>query len=116
MKTAAQFNPKIQEFAQLVEKEQTEQYIKAYPRSAETQALVDSACRTKVIPGPKYTKVDVGTSGKYMIVNETGEIFGIKGYGVIHRGHFFGTLDTIHEWNWSGYRAFKKLEVERGQQ
>ena len=39
--------------------------------------------------------LDVGNSGKYMIENETEKIYGIKAYGVIHRGHFFGTLD---EW------------------
>jgi hypothetical protein len=64
-------------------------------------------CKVTTRPGAKYTKVDIGDSGRYMIVNETGEIFGIKGYGVIHRGHAFGTLDTIHDWNWSDYRAFR---------
>ena len=43
-------------------------------------------------PGRKYTKVDIGNSGRYMIENATGKIFGIKGYGVIHRGHYYGTL------------------------
>lgn len=64
-----------------------------------------ASCATVVRPGPKYIKVDVGGSGKYMVVKETGEIFGIKGYGVIHRGHAYGTLDTIGEWDWSGYAA-----------
>jgi hypothetical protein len=43
-----------------------------------------------------------------MVVNESGEIFGIKAYGVIHRGHKFGTLDTLFDWDWSGYRAVPK--------
>ena len=60
--------------------------------------------------GPKYTRVDVGTSGKYMVVNATGEIFGIKAYGVIHRGHYFGTLDTVNEYDWSGYLAVRRRE------
>ena len=47
-----------------------------------------------VKPGPKYTRIDVGSSGRFMVVNDTGEIYGIKAYGVIHRGHYFGTLDT----------------------
>jgi len=50
----------------------------------------------------------VGSSGKYMVENETGRIFGIKAYGVIHRGHYFGTLETIHDYNWGSYRAQKK--------
>ena len=63
-------------------------------------------CRIKI--GRKYANVDVGHSGKYMVELATGTIYGIKGYGVIHRGHCFGTLDTIADWNWSGYRAFKR--------
>lgn len=58
-----------------------------------------------VKPGRKFTKIDVGTSGKYMVDNATGEIFGIRAYGVVHRGHRFGTLDTIQDWDWSGYVA-----------
>lgn len=64
--------------------------------------------RARIVTGKKYAKLDFGTSGVYMIVNDTGEIFGIKAYGVIHRGHRFGTLDTISEWNWGGYRASRK--------
>ena len=63
-------------------------------------------CRIKF--GRKYVNIDVGDSGKYMVDIATGEIFGIKAYGVIHRGHRFGTLDTISEFNWSGYRAARK--------
>ena len=63
-------------------------------------------CRVKL--GRKYANVDVGDSGKYMVVLETGDIFGIKGYGVIHRGHHYGTLDTINEWDWAHYTAVLK--------
>ena len=61
--------------------------------------------------GKKYTKVDVGRSGKYMVVNETGEIYGIKAYGVIHKGHYYGTLDEINSWNWGGYTAIPLIIV-----
>lgn len=57
--------------------------------------------------GKKYAKVDVGRSGRYMVDMATGEIFGIKGYGVIHKGHRFGTLDTIEAYNWGGYSAHR---------
>lgn len=63
---------------------------------------------TRIKPGKKYDKVDVGGSGKLMIVKATGEIFGIKGYGVIHRGHAYGTLDTIADWYWGQYYPTKK--------
>jgi len=66
----------------------------------------------QVHEGPKYTRVDVGPehniSGKYMIDNATGEIFGIKGYGRIHRGHRYGTLGTIDSYEWGGYVGQKR--------
>jgi hypothetical protein len=67
-------------------------------------------CRVKV--GRKYANIDTdgphSWSGRYMVDLATGEIFGIKGYGVIHRGHRFGTLDTLDAYDWSGYRAVPK--------
>lgn len=51
-------------------------------------------CKTRAIGGSKYTKVDIGRSGAYMIDNATGAIYGIKAYGVIKRGSQFGTLEA----------------------
>ena len=93
----------ITEFAERLEREQRERYAREYPKID----LDHDMYRVKVHVGPKYTRVDFGNSGKYMVVNATGEIFGIKAYGVIHRGHFYGTLDTIHDYDWSGYTARK---------
>ena len=68
------------------------------------QVNLDKAvCHFK--PGNKYTKIDSAESGKYMVVNTTGEIYGIKAYGVIHKGHFYGTLDTIDNYYWGDYSA-----------
>lgn len=71
---------------------------------------IGSEIKAVVIPGKKYTKIDVclpQQSGRYMVVNETGEIFGIKAYGVIHKGHQYGTLDTIDQYYWGDYTARK---------
>lgn len=62
----------------------------------------------KVVEGRKYTKIDVGNSGFIMIDNITGDIFGIKGYGVIHKGHKYGNLDTVDQWYWGNYYPVKK--------
>lgn len=64
--------------------------------------------KVQVTKGKKYTKVDVGGSGKYMVEHETGAIYGIKAYGVIHKGHYYGTVDTIDDYDWSGYTGVKK--------
>lgn len=91
---------KLEDFASLLEEEYDAARKVRYPNLPRESVTI--------VPGPKYTKVDVGSSGKYMVVNATGEIFGIKGYGVIHRGHQYGTLDTIHDWDWSGYVARRR--------
>ncbi len=46
----------------------------------------------------KYICADVGTSGRYMIDRETGDIWGIKGYGKVHRGYHYGTIKTPEHW------------------
>ena len=69
--------------------------------------------RCKIKVGRKYANVDVGSSGKYMVELATGKIYGIKGYGVIHRGHYYGTLDTIGDYDWSGYTATPRKEAPK---
>jgi hypothetical protein len=55
--------------------------------------------------GRKFWNIDVGSSGKYMVDKDDGTIYGIKAYGVVHRGHSYGTLQTTAEWKWGGYVA-----------
>ena len=93
---------KIKVFAELLERQQIER-LKV--NNLGCDANVRNS-KVTIKQGKKYTKVDVGDSGKYM-VDEEGNIFGIKAYGVIHRGHYFGTLDTINQYDWGGYRAYK---------
>jgi len=92
---------KIEALRALIEKEHNENLLKQYPYLKPESIIIKT--------GNKYTKIDIGHSGRYMIEVSTGNIYGIKAYGVIHRGYRFGNLDTINDWNWSGYRAFKKI-------
>ncbi|MCR4304942.1 MAG: hypothetical protein NUV63_12100 [Gallionella sp.] len=99
--------------------------FRATLEAAQLQGLLDQGYdperhphAVKVKMGRKYANVDVGCrtwpdgkvlgSGKYMVELETGNIYGIKAYGVIHRGHFYGTLDTLDAYDWRGYTAFKR--------
>jgi len=93
----------IEDFAKLLEEQQIE---RLKHNKLDCSANIANA-RTKIIPGSKYTKVDVGSSGKYM-VDRDGSIFGIKGYGKIHRGHRFGTLQTTDSYYWGDYEAVKR--------
>lgn len=93
------YQDKIKDFAALLERQQRERFAKLYPN-------LDPP-KVRIVHGKKYVKVDVGSSGKYM-VDQEGNIWGIKTYGVIHRGHHYGTLDTIHEWFWGDYAGVKR--------
>lgn len=64
-------------------------------------------CKVSLHTGRKYVNVDVGRSGQFMVEQSTGNIFGIKAYGQIHRGHQYGTLDTLNEWDWTQYYPTK---------
>lgn len=94
---------KIKQLAELIEREQIERLHKT---DLACEANIRN-CKVTIKTGKKYIKVDVGSSGKYM-VDESGNIFGIKGYGVIHKGHCFGTLNTINDYYWGDYQAYKK--------
>lgn len=97
----------IKSFASLLEQEQLsrlQEYNYTYP------GWQDNA-KVKVTMGKKFARVDVGSSGKYMVELETGIIYGVKAYGVAHNGHVYGTLDTIHEWNWREYVAFPAVQT-----
>ncbi len=94
---------KLRRFAELLGAARRERYI----RQGNSPQFIDRECDVRVVPGKKYTKVDIGSSGVYM-VDSDGAIYGIKGYGKVHKGHYYGTLDEIEGWNWGEYRAFKK--------
>ena len=94
----------VERFATCLEQAQRARLAHDYP----ALDLESDAYHVKLTKGSKYTRVDFGSSGKYMVVAATGEIFGIKGYGVIHRGHAYGTLATIDAWDWSGYTAIRR--------
>lgn len=93
------YDTKLQQFAAIL---QTQQQIQCKLSGVGCQANLDN-CRTRIVPGKKYDKVNVGGSGRFMVDRATGEIYGIKGYGQIHKGRTYGTLDGIARLWWGGY-------------
>jgi len=59
-----------------------------------------------VKPGKNYIKIDVGSSGKFM-VDENNGLYFIKGYGVIDKKKYFGKLENLikdqNKWWYDGY-------------
>ena len=99
---------KIEALRTLIEDQKVEKFYNEYHGTTLTPPQV------RTVPGKKYVKIDVSPnsyghwSGCYMVEVETERVYGIKAYGVIHRGHYYGTLDNMLQMDWSGYRAFKK--------
>lgn len=101
---------KIAALAELMHRQILEDYRRTH--GTRNPELADDVAVVTVKEGKKYTKLDVGgvgRSGKLMVENETGIIYGIKGYGKVnkHYLHTFGTLDTINEWYWGAYKPSK---------
>ncbi|HWQ96267.1 MAG TPA: hypothetical protein VN368_02730 [Candidatus Methylomirabilis sp.] len=94
---------KLEALRALFEADQKSEYIRKYGDSES----IDHICNTYLKEGKKYTKLDCGSSGRLMITMD-GDIYGIKAYGVIHKGHHYGNLDTINEWFWGEYYPVKK--------
>lgn len=106
--TEQEYRAKVQRFADLVQSEQRARL--EFEHEAWRNGTLEPYI-TQVHYGRKFARVDVGPrvnmSGRYM-VDRDGNIYGVKAYGVVHRGHRFGTLDTIEAWDWSGYRGHQR--------
>jgi hypothetical protein len=57
--------------------------------------------------GKKYNRVwefsGHQSFAKYFVEKATGKIFGAASWDTPNKKRLYGTLDTIHEWDWSDY-------------
>lgn len=65
-----------------------ERYKAEYPGSNHFDAVT-------LIRGPKWHKLNIGSSGAYMVNAITGQVHGIKGYGTAHPKVIHGRVDQI---------------------
>jgi hypothetical protein len=77
-------------------------------RLARQYSAEQAAAKTvRVVPGLKYTKIDLGDhgsmAGHLMVELATGNVYGIKAYGKVHKGHQYGTLDTTGDFYWGDF-------------
>lgn len=102
---SSEYGSKLLLLAMTIEKQHQEQLV---AKKLDCTANMLNAI-TEIKLGKKYDKIDIGNSGSLMIERSTGEVFGIKGYGKIHKGHAYGTLDTIDQWSWGHYYPVQKV-------
>ncbi len=102
--TSKDFDEKIQRLADLFSRETKERMTRDGLLN-----IVDTHGKVKVIYGQTYVKLDIDGSGRLMVDKTTEEIFGIKAYGQVHKGHRYGTLDTLDLYFWGDY--YPKLKA-----
>lgn len=118
VRPASAFEAELWNFGALVQVETLAHIVSEFgeinPNSGTpSRAVHMQSWPTKIVEGRKYINVDVGSSGRYMVTKDTGQIFGCKGYGVIHTGHQYGTLETVGAWWWGEYRGMKRKEPKQ---
>jgi len=110
-----EFAARLENFRLRVENDQIERYRSDFGAASAGGVNEKSATTTTTKPGTKFAKVDIGRCGRYMVEVSTGNIFGVKSYGTVHRGHFYGTLETTDQWFWGEYYPHKKDGSSRNQ-
>jgi hypothetical protein len=72
--------------------------------------------KVQIETGRKFDKVYVQTNvqklGRYMIDRNSWVIYGIKSWAQINPRRTFGTLDTVDQYDWSGYNGVPKVGTD----
>lgn len=111
-----QFETKLARFLKTLEDQRNEDTERRYPILHKT-AIDDGRRGYHEVgsdPGKRFVRVwdshgsKTSKSVSYFVEIETGIIFGAKSWRIYNPNHEYGTLDTIDEWDWSGFYATHK--------
>jgi hypothetical protein len=96
---ALEYDTKIEKFRQTLEEQE--------------RSCVANGNTAHVEKGRKFDKVYLTTSsgqklGRYMVDRNSWDIYGIKSWAQMNPRRWFGTLDTIGEYDWSMYHGAPK--------
>lgn len=59
----------------------------------------------ELISGRKYDRISINQSIRYFVEKSTGTIYGSKSRAAPNLNWWFGSLDTIQDWDWNGFHA-----------
>jgi hypothetical protein len=85
----------VNAFAKDLEKKVINYYKTEYPNIYDNDKTGENSWKVRIKKGKKYTKIDIGSSGKFMYDISDGHLYYIKGYGTIDRKKDFGDLKSI---------------------
>ena len=57
--------------------------------------IMDTHKSTHAIQGVKYIRLDIASSGAFMLQRSTGDVFCVKGYGKVDKRKRVGNLSTL---------------------
>ncbi len=83
-------DPRIIDFLAAWHENGRASFEKSYPNLNYDRDYVKTAHNRR-----KYIGLDDGNSGSMMLEKTTGKVYGIKGYGQIHRGHLCGDIEAL---------------------
>lgn len=99
---------KVQALADRLREEYSAELNRRYG-NPETGYVPGDRIKPEVIYGKKYARIDIEHGHGHLMVDMTdGRVYGIKGYGQVHKGRYYGTLDTIDDYVWGEYSPYQK--------
>jgi hypothetical protein len=95
------YQKKLEAFRVQFQSHHNERKARLYPQSQPDSVEVEE--------GYKFDKVflvsDGEPVGRYMVESRTGDIYGIKSWTQVNRRRWYGTLNTVDQYDWSEERG-----------
>jgi hypothetical protein len=104
------FREKIDRLVELIKVDTKDRYIKS-----NLMNILDDSQKVTAKWGKVYVNIVKGSSAFLMVEISTEIIYGHKAYGQVHKGHVYGTLDTIDEWYWGEYSPVRKSTLKNAE-
>ena len=67
--------------------------------------LAERWSTVRIRPRRRFVAIDIDTSGAYLVEVKTGEVVGIKAYGVPNYRHRYGNISDTSRFAWGAYRT-----------
>lgn len=94
------YQTKLEHFRATLEKEHNERLARMFPESKPDTAHIEAGYKLDKV---FLTKSDGKRIDRYMVESRTEAIYGIKSRTQVNRRRQYGTLDTVDQFDWSGW-------------
>lgn len=117
------YNDKLEQFRTRFETQHNERLARLYSNLDSESIGVEMGYKFDKVFVVHNTGADATQRmGRYMVESRTGNIYGIKSWTQVNKRRWYGTLDTIDQYDWSDFYArplpgtdAEKMDDEREQ-